>query len=133
MKFAVTIFSLIVFISCFGMFDNGSDDIVDGYEVGWIDMHETRSLYKELQIVPAYVFAVGFNSRFLFVKQHPVFTDSSKRIDERTINYFIVERTKNKYQSKPDFGPLTKEQFDSTCKALQILDPQFSHTYPTQF
>ena len=115
------------------MIDNDSDRIVDDYEVGWIDLEESRSLYRGEQIVSAYVYAVGYDSKYLFVKQHPTFSDSLVKIDQRSTNYFIVERKIDRYLKSPVYGPLTRIQFDSACIVLRINNPKFTHTYPVNF
>lgn len=113
------------------LFDNGTDNVVDDYDVTWIDLHEQRALYKGERLVPAYVFAVGHNSRFVFAKQYPLSTSSSEKIDTSVINYYIVERTKQGFQDKPTYGPMTKESFIKKCIELGIKEPEFDLTYPT--
>ena len=112
------------------LFDSGSDRIVDDYEVVWIDVSSSRRLNKHEGLVPAYVFAAGHNSRFVFVKQYPLSQKTLNKIDKSRINYFIIERTDNKFQDKPIYGPLNKIQFDSLCSVLDITYPRFDHTYP---
>lgn len=117
--------------SCFGLFDSGSDTVVDNYDVTWIDLHEHRALYKNEQLVPPYVFAVGHNSKYIFVKQHPLLLNSPQKIDKSVVNYYIIERTKSDLQDKPQFGPMTKDEFDKLCSDLGISEPQFDLSYPT--
>ena len=116
---------------CFGLFDSGSDTVVDDYKVIWIDLHENRSLIKGEELVPAYVFAVGHNRQFIYAKQHPLLPNSPEKIDRRIINYYIIERTKSQFQDKPKYGPLTKKTFDSLNLKLNIENPEFDMTYPT--
>ena len=124
--------SLTIAMSSCILFDNGSDNIVDGYEVSWIDLHQNRAVYsKNEQLVPPYVFAVGHNANYIFAKQYPLLEDSDEIIDKSTVNFFIIKRTKGKQQSKIIFGPLTKNNFESMCKNLGINDPEFNLTYPT--
>jgi len=121
---------LFQFLGC-ALFDSGSDNVVDDYEVTWIDLHENRSLYKKEQLVPAYVFAVGHNSKFIYAKQHPLLPNSPEKIDKNIINYYIIERTNNGFQDKPKYGPLTRKSFDSLCNLFDIRRPSFDMTYPT--
>ena len=119
-----------MFFGC-GLFDSGTDNVVDDYEVTWIDLHEQRALYKHEELVPPYVFAVGHNSKFVFAKQHPLLSDSPEKIDKTVVNYYIIERTRNGFQDKPKYGPLTKVQFENMCAELGIVEPEFDLTYPT--
>jgi hypothetical protein len=127
--------SLVVFFlsltGCFGLFDSGSDTVVDDYEVIWIDVHESRSLNKGEELVPAYVFAVGHNKLFIYAKQHPLLPNSPDKIDTTVTNYYIIERTKNGFQDKPKYGPLTKKSFDSLCLKFDIKNLDFDMNYPT--
>jgi hypothetical protein len=117
---------------CFGLFDSGTDTIVDDYEVTWIDLHQERALYKGEELVPAYVFAAGHNSKYIFAKQHPLLPENSKEIIDTSItNYYIIQQTKNGFQNKPVYGPLTKQRFDSLLLKLNITDVEFDLTYPT--
>jgi len=134
LKFIKGLFSVVFFLSltgCFGLFDSGTDTVVDDYEVIWIDVHESRSLSKGEELVPAYVFAVGHNKRFIYAKQHPLLPNSPDKIDKTVTNFYIIERTKNEFQDKPKYGPFTKETFDSLCLKLDIKNPEFDMTYPT--
>ena len=126
----VLYFLLLQLFGC-ALFDSGSDNVVDDYEVTWIDLHETRSLNKKEELVPAYVFAVGHDKKFIYARQHPLLPDSPEKIDKSIINYYIIERTKSEFQDKPKYGPLTKQGFDSLCIRLGILNPKFDMTYPT--
>jgi len=122
---------LFLLTSCFGLFDSGSDTVVDDYEVTWIDVIESRDLSKKEELVPGYVFAVGHDSKFIYAKQHPRKESSTEKFDKTIINYYIVERTKNEFQDRPKYGPLTKASFDSLCFKLGISSPKFDMTYPT--
>jgi hypothetical protein len=116
---------------CFGLFDSGTYKVVDDYEVTWIDLIEQRALYKGEELVPAYVFAVGHNAKYIFAKQHPLLTNSKEKIDTTITNYYIIERTKNEFQDKPKYGQLTKQAFDSLCMQLKIKGIKFEKSFPT--
>jgi hypothetical protein len=45
-------FALLSLFSACSIFDGDSDQVVEDYEVSWIDVLETRSLQKGEQIVP---------------------------------------------------------------------------------
>jgi len=113
------------------LFDSGVDTVVEDYKVMWIDVIESRRLNKGEELVPAYVFAVGHDSKFIFAKQHPVKSNSNEKIDKTITNYYIIERTKNQFQDKPKYGPMTKTGFDSLCFRLGIVHAKFNMTYPT--
>lgn len=113
------------------LFDGGSDTIVDDYEVIWIDVDENRTLNKQEGLVPAYVFAAGHDSKYIYAKQHPLIPDSPEIIDKKITNYYLIERTKNSFQDKPKYGPLTQLQFDSICSKLGIKNVEFDMVYPT--
>lgn len=111
--------------SCFSLYDNGSDTIVDDYELVWIDLQEVRSLKKVDILVPACVFAVGHNSRYIYSKQHPFLENSKKKINPKVTNYYIIERTQSYFQDKPIFGPFNKTDFEKKCRELAINKPEF--------
>jgi len=122
---------LILFTSCFGLFDSDTDNIVDDYVVTWVDLHEQRALFKHEELVAPYVFAVGYNSKFVFAKQHPLLPNSPEKIDKSVVNYYIIERTKNDFQDKPKYGPFTKEEFHKKCSELGISEIEFILEYST--
>jgi hypothetical protein len=121
---------LLTLTSCFGLFDSGSDKIVQDYEVAWIDTYDSRSIYRNVEIVGAYIYAVGHNSKFIVAKQHPK-PNYDSPIDLSVTNYFIVKLTDNKYTEKKDvFGPLNKNQFDSLQNVLGVGQIEFDLEYP---
>ena len=122
---------LLAFSSC--LFDSGTDRVVDGYEVAWIDVHEQRALYKGEELVPPYVFEVGHDSKYIFAKQYPLMSNSLDVLDKSVVNYYIIERTRTVYQDKPKYGPLTKEEFENKCTELKIADVVFDLKYPSNF
>jgi hypothetical protein len=77
-------------------------------------------------IVPATVFAVGFNNQYLIVKQHPrVFPDPPNK---KVTNYYIIPNHKTIPPNidKEVIGPLTLEQFNQKRKELNIESIQFT-------
>jgi hypothetical protein len=127
-KTFLSFFILLSFSGC--VFDSGSDTVVDGYEVTWIDLVEKRSINKGEELVPAYVFAVGHDSKYIFAKQYPLLPNSPDKIDKRVINYFVIEITKEQFQDKSKYGPLTKQGFDGLCLRIGIQNPKFDMNYP---
>ena len=130
-KTIILLLTVFLFSSCFGLFDSGTYKVVDDYEVTWIDLIKERALYKQEKLVSAYVFAVGHDTKYIYAKQHPLVIISNEKIDTTITNYYLIERTKNKFQDKPKYGPLTKQSFDSLCARLGIKDVKFDKTFPT--
>lgn len=124
-------FALLSLFSACSVFDGDADQVVEDYEVSWVDVLETRSLQKGEQIVPPYVFAAGHDSRFVVAKRHKlVVINGESYIDESAVYYYIVERTKKSFQDKPIYGPLSEEDFNIKCTELGIKEPKFEE-YPS--
>ena len=128
-KFIIFSLTILTLKSC-GLFDSGSDNIVDDYEVTWIDLHEQRALYKGEQIVPPYVFEAGHNEKYIFAKQHPL-VQNDDIIDLNITNFYIIERTNEIFQNKKTYGPMSEIEFRKLCEKLAIKNPEFDLTYPT--
>ena len=125
-----TVSPLLLLSGCFGLFDNGIDNIVDNYTVTWIDLHAHRALYNTEEVVPPYVSAVGYNSDYLFVKQHPLTGEFDSEVLESVTRYYLIKRTKNESQNQSVYGPLSEEAFNTLCHKLGINDITFSTHYP---
>mgnify|MGYP003406589680 CR=1 FL=1 len=118
-----------LFLAC-SVFDNGGDKVVDDYEVLWIDDRQQRALYKGEQLIPPYVFAVGYDSRFIFAKRHEmVLINQQQVIDESAVYYYIIEITKRSFQDKPIYGRLSEDTFITKCVELGIEQPKFDFSY----
>lgn len=102
--------------------------IVGDYEVGWDDLESNRSI-KTLNrkcgdgcydvVVDSYVYSVGHNNLFIFVKQHP-------NLDKTKTKYFLIDVAKNsKDVQKGIFGPLDKDQFEKRLKEFRIANAEF--------
>ena len=129
-RLAAVVSMVLLLSSCFGLFDNGTDNIVDNYTVTWIDLHAHRALYNTEEVVPAYISAVGYNSDYLFVKQHPLTGEFDSKVLESITHYYIIKRTKSEIQDQPVYGPLSEENFNALCHKLGISDITFSTHYP---
>lgn len=123
-------FSLLILFLSSCLFDSDSDKIIGDYETIWIDIPQTRSINKGEEIIPAYISDIGYNSRYIIAKQHPLKKGNIYRVQKDTINYFIIEITSNTFQDKPIYGPLSKASFDSMRKGLNITDIKFKMHYP---
>ncbi len=120
---------LLALTSCFTLFDRDSDKIIDNYELAWIDTEESRSIYRKEELVDAYVFAVGHNSKFIVAKQHP--NPGYTGINQSVTNYFIIKISDNEYNDRNDiFGPLNINQFDSLKTTLGVGKIEFDLVYP---
>ena len=96
-------------------------------------MAENNGGYGGVQIVSAYVYAVGHNKKFIIAKQHPVVNESQEQVDTKKTNYFIIDMTKeNYYRQEGVLGPLTENQFDSLCKKLNVGQIEFNMSYPAK-
>lgn len=122
--------SLLVLSSCW---DNKEehDLIVDNYFVGWNDLISNRAILEKKEdfcckiIVSSYVFAVGHNSDFIIVKQHPNLNDLS------IIKFFIIDiESRNSNDLNSIFGPMDKNEFDKKSNELNISHLQFNQIYP---
>jgi hypothetical protein len=112
------------------LFDSSSETITDDYETKWIDIPQTRDISMDETIVPAYVSAIGHDSRFIIAKQHPIREGSIVSVQTSTTNYYIIEITKSSFQDKPVYGPLKQSEFDSLRNKLKIAAIKFDMHYP---
>ncbi len=79
-------------------------------------------------IVGSTVFAIGSDTKFIVLKQHP--GDNFGNFDRSITNYFIVKRNSTPASMADESsvqGPLTKAQFDKLSKQLSL--PAFSKTF----
>lgn len=122
---------LLSLLSACLVFDSDSDQIVEDYQISWVDLPETRALHKGEQLVPPYVFAAGYDSRFIFAKRYGlVLIDRNQYVDESVVYYYIIEQTKSSFQDKPVYGPLSEKGFKKMCTELGIKKPEFER-YPS--
>ncbi|MGF7040080.1 DUF3997 domain-containing protein [Mucilaginibacter lappiensis] len=123
---------------CFGLFDSGGDHIVGPYYTGWIDVHSSRYLGKrdsndsEIEIIPAYIYAVGHNNRFIVAKQHPLngkFPDET--INTTQTNYYLIDLKLEPGQGeKGMYGPMDASQFANLSHELHLNEITYDLTYP---
>ena len=90
------------------LFDSGSDNITERYNVTWIDVHISPSIEKGETLVPAYVFAAGHDINYIYAKQHPVLWNNQSKLDMAVTKYYIIVQTEYSFQDKPTYGPLRK-------------------------
>ncbi|UTW66286.1 hypothetical protein KFE94_16790 [bacterium SCSIO 12643] len=111
--------------------DTSSDNLPNDYVLSWVDLPTYRNIHKEGRgmLVKPHVFEVGFDNNYIIVKQNPLlgeFLDA--KIDESTLNYFIVRMEHDNIQEMV-WGPLTSYEFDSLCYVLNISEIDFSIIY----
>lgn len=83
-----------------------------------------------IELVPAYVFAVGHNDDFIIAKQHPTI-DYKHEIDTSITNYYIVDMNRKIFTNgQKVFGPVNKYEFDSLRTLLNIESIKFDLRYP---
>jgi hypothetical protein len=80
-------------------------------------------------VVGATVFAVGYNSKFIVVKQHPRTFPNSPNKD--ITNYFILTIKKGFDWREMNglLGPFTQNQFRNQSDALHLGDIEFTIVY----
>ena len=124
----IILFLLILILSgCqYGMH---KEKIIDKYFLTYDDSKYDLSLSYDLGdgsfigVVNYAVFAVGYNSNFIIVKNHPFVEPDS--INRTITNFFIIQIDRNISQFKVDenkIGPLSKQEFDKKRKELKIPD-----------
>ena len=119
---------LLIFTGCGGLAIK--EKIIDSYYLVAVDIDEDCSLsYQEPTdednhgiVIGATVFAVGYNDKYMLVKQHPRTFPSPP--DKKITNYYILPLKKGMdWRSKNGLiGPLTITQFDEKRKELYISD-----------
>lgn len=127
-KLLIPIFSSIFLSGC--LFDSDCDKIIGDYETAWIDIPQTRSIYKGEKIIPAYVSEIGHNSDFIIAKQQPIKKGNIFTVYSDTTNYYVITVSNNSFQDKPVYGPLSKKSFDSLRQELKIENIKFDMFYP---
>jgi hypothetical protein len=137
-RLAFLILIATVLTGCFGLFDGGGDHIAESYSTGWIDVHSSRCIEKQdkdgssIEVVPAYIYAVGHNERFIVAKQHPLPGEFPKeRINVTQTNYFLIDLKLQPGQGeKGVYGPMDASQFETLSRKLEVGKIVFDLTYP---
>ena len=131
-KLFILLLLLPIFSGCqYGMH---KEKITDKYFLTYEDNESDLSLSYDLDdgtyigVVNDAVFAVGSDSNFIIVKNHPFVEPDS--INRTITNYFIIKIDRNISQFKVDenkIGPLSKQEFDKKRKKLKIpMDLDFT-------
>lgn len=123
-------------ISCFGLFDNGSDHIVGDFYTVWIDEHSNRTLsIKDTDtsfptVISEYVFSVGHNDNFIIAKQHPKPDRFAENINVKITNYYIVDINNSDKFVQKIYGPFDEKTFNKKLKELNVGKIEFDLNYP---
>jgi hypothetical protein len=121
----VVLFSIFLLISCDGL---KSEHITERYYLVAVDSNEDMTLSysvdsdnSTISVVRKTVFSVGYNDKYIIVKQHPF---NNKKI----INYFIVPIYKSLNYSPEEgvIGPLNLKLFEEKRKNLNISNIIFT-------
>lgn len=134
------IFLPVFLTGCPGFNDSSSNSITGKFIVVWIDSPANQKISEQLelnsqsstQLIPEYVFAVGHDNDFIIAKQHP--TSGFKAgfdVDATITNYYIIDMNSKIFiEDERVKGPLTKNEFDSLRKILEIDRIRFDMLYP---
>ena len=137
-RLAFLILLATVLTGCFGLFDSGGDHIAGPYSTGWIDVNSSRYIEKQdndgnsLKVIPAYIYSVGHNDRFIVAKQHPLQGEFPKeKIDVTQTNYYVIDLNLQPGQVEEKiYGPMDASQFESLSRKLEVGKIVFDLTYP---
>jgi hypothetical protein len=91
-----------------------------------LSYHEPADEDNYGTVIQATVFAVGYNTRYVIVKQHPRAFPNPP--DKSITNFFILPLSKgfNWRTNNGLIGPLTLEQFNAKARELGISDLKFT-------
>jgi len=105
------------------------EDLVGDYAVWATDTIEDTAVVRKDKngsgatgVIPAMVFAYGWNDSFIIAKQHP--TKDHWSVDTGTTNWYIIQVKMGKVH-----GPLTESEFNQRRTELQVpSELQFTRT-----
>ena len=96
------------------------EDLVNGYTVWATDVMEQAEIVKKHKentsvtvVVPATVFAYGWNDDFIIAKRHPPKKDG--KVDTSVIYWYIIEVASGNVH-----GPLSEGEFNSLGTELKV-------------
>jgi len=96
------------------------EDLVNGYAVWATDVMEQAKIVKKHKenssatlVVPATVFAYGWNDDFIIAKQHPRKKD--RKVDTNLTYWYIVEVASGNVH-----GPLSEDEFNKLRTKLKV-------------
>ncbi|MDO1451904.1 hypothetical protein Q0590_36885 [Rhodocytophaga aerolata] len=126
-KISLILLGLLFFTSC--IFDYSYEKkLIGRYYLDAIDSEESMQLsYKDEDsgvgegIIGETVFEVGWNDKFIVVKQHP--HEFGEPLNNQITNYYIVKVVhSNHYQTIKNniVGPLNREEFNDMRKKLEV-------------
>ena len=118
----LSIFAVAIFVAgCPFMGLAYEEDLVNGYAVWATDTIEQAAVVKKdkkgsggVAVVPAMVFAYGWNDDFILSKQHPL-NERDIKVDTSITNWYIVEVVSGKVH-----GPLSEGEFNKLRAELKV-------------
>ena len=130
-KTILIILGIFILNSCWN--NPGESELITGnYYVEWNDLVANRAITEKTDkdspyssgIISNYVYAVGHNSNFIIVKQHPYLNDLT------VTKYFIIDLDKREKTNEDGiYGPMDKQQFDKKSKDLNISELEFDKSF----
>ncbi|MBD0296600.1 MAG: DUF3997 domain-containing protein [Flavisolibacter sp.] len=119
---------------CFGLFDSDFEEIDQNFNIGWIDLHMTRTICYHSQgdmggeqVVTPFIFAYGQNRNFIVAKQHPTHDDE---VDKSITHYYIIRKNQTDFDKTEDvYGPFTQSEFERKLKTLKVEAIEFEKEY----
>jgi len=124
MKKTVILFTSLLFISCFGLFDNGTREISNGYKLIWIDLPQQNQFIENKNnevVIDSHVYSAGFDKNYILAKQHPRI--NTHQIDQKKTNYYVILLKKENI-----IGPIDSISFYNFIKLNKLEHISFSLT-----
>lgn len=132
---------IILSLSSCSLFNSEFEHLTGDYNIGYSNRKAYRVICKSMLDaddiggiirVPPYVYAVGYDERFIIAKSHPIPGDDHEGEPDTSITYFYVIDVTDKSFSHPHAPPLTKEKFDSIISANNLEHLKFTKHYPLE-
>ncbi|WP_395066524.1 hypothetical protein [Flavobacterium sp.] len=124
MKKIVILFISFLFISCFGLFDNRTREISNGYKLIWIDLPQQNRFIENKNnevVINSHVYSAGFDENYILAKQHPKI--NTNQVDKKKTNYFVIQLKK-----EATIGPIDSISFYNFIKLNKLEHISFSLT-----
>lgn len=131
--FIATLF--IMFASC----DTNEIKIVGNYELLWIDVPSSQSIYVQGETstsslgvgIEPYIFSVGHDNNFIIAKQHPTSGfEGSYKVDTTVTNYYIINMKLDDREEYKVIGPMSLDKFNNLRHKFNIENIEFDMIYP---
>lgn len=127
----------VLFLSSCSLFNSEFEHLTGDYNIGYSNKKTYRVICKSMLDpddiggiikVPPYVYAAGYDERYIIAKSHPIPGDDHEGEPDTTITYFyVIDVADNSYSRS---APLTQAQFDSIIGANNLGHIKFTKQYP---